>query len=239
MVRIGQCIPVIESLGHDTAQVGEETTASDESGSIRVVLGPDGIPQVIQVDQDWRRKAGAEGLAAAVSRACARAHEAYESKQTIAIDSSDWPRRAIQVIEYLAGDGPPPQGLEAVPPPPAPVMWSASMIDRYAAAWDGLASGDELVRRTEREYTGDGAAGRVTLTLAIRGPVICDADPDWLRRSEAQEIEQGLSAALAALRADVAADKATEERLMSTYYDALASLPGAHAFFRPPTSRRA
>ncbi|MBO0868437.1 MAG: hypothetical protein J2P15_07715 [Micromonosporaceae bacterium] len=44
--------------------------ATDASGTVRVVLAPDGLPRSIEVDPRWRRTVGCDGLAGAVTEAC-------------------------------------------------------------------------------------------------------------------------------------------------------------------------
>jgi hypothetical protein len=234
MLRIGEAIPVIYALAADTATIDEETTATDETGTVRVVFAADGLPQLIQVGADWRRTVGGDGLAAAVTTACARAGRSYDAKIGDATDGSGWVARFNEVVRYIASIGPPPPGLVAPPPLPETPDVSMSMarlhaLEEVSAA---LGSPEDVVNRM---HVGTGAAGRLRLTLAEWGAMTCDADPDWLRRTESAEIEQALAAALADLRAERDAAAAAHQRSVAAYQDTVAALPGARAYVQPDT----
>jgi hypothetical protein len=200
------------------SSVAEPVDGTDTSGSVRVVFASDGLPERIELDEDWRRGVGAEGFGAAVTQACQGAMAAYSTALDHAAERTGWLDRVNKVMNYLGSDGPPPPGL---PPPQSPATSVdtlsrtdprrslAEIVGDLAALSDSV-SFDDALRAAPPKYTGSGRLGRLTLTLDATAAVTCTADAEWVGRQETEDLRTALSAALESLRADRSAGDAAQ-----------------------------
>jgi DNA-binding protein YbaB len=164
---------------------------TDGSGTVRVVLGPDGLPDSIRVDPGWRRAVGSEGFADAVVEACTRAANA---------------QLAARVEE--AGSDPAP--VSGVPPPAAadgPVRDLGEMTRELLAMLD-----NRVWAAGEANGTGTTAFGKLEITLSHTGLQSFVADPGWVSRQTDEDLMDALASALSSARADlgVRADQGRE-----------------------------
>lgn len=162
-------------------------SATDDSGTVHVVLEEDGNVRSITVDAGWRRALAPEALAGAVlaaSRAAAREWE-------------------VAAWERLVAD---PRSLARLNAPGDP--GPAAQVRRHplAAAFDDLTSPSPAAE-------GSAALGKVEVILAAVGVASCAIDAEWAARQDGGALTGALSAALAAARAAVAG-KSRGDRLL-------------------------
>jgi hypothetical protein len=87
------------------------------------------------------------------------------------------------------------------------------MLDELLATAQAMSGVDDLVRAAPREPVGSGAHGRLTLTAGAT--VGCTADPEWLGRQEAADLEAALASAASSLRAARRAAEAELDDVLS------------------------
>jgi len=173
---------------------------SDESGTVHVAVGRDGVPEAIRVDQGWQRAVDADGFADALTgaAAAARLHARADN------EPGDWFDRTARTLTGEAPDrlGDRASSIEAVFAPGgrgrAPESFLAD-ARRYADAADGRLDRSRLA-------TGTAASGRLALGLEPSGSLSCEVDPDWLARQDAEGLTESLNRALAAARAELYKD---------------------------------
>jgi hypothetical protein len=197
--------------------------SADSTGTVRVTLGEDGLPEAFAVAANWRSVVGVDGFAAAVTQACHNAVTGVdESGATTQVTPSV--RDLLSMLEYLGGAGEPPPGIAlgrvtpperraAAPPSTDRPMWTAPMLDELFATAQAMSGVDDLAQAAQRAPVGSGAHGRLTLTAG--GTVTCTADAEWLGRQEAADLEAALASALSSLRAARRAAEAELDRILS------------------------
>jgi hypothetical protein len=221
--RAQRGLPALRRLLDEArAELPGRAWSADATGTVRVALGEDGLPEAFAVAANWRSAVGVEGFAAAVTQAC---HNAVigvdEPGGTAQVAPSV--RHLLSMLEYLGGTGEPPPGiaLGRVDPPEEPVaatpaagpLWTAPLLDELHATARAMAGVDDLVEAARRAPVGSGAHGRLTLTAGEA--VTCTADPEWLGRQEAAELEAALASAVSSLRNARHAAEAELDQLLS------------------------
>jgi len=203
-------------------------TGSDPSGAVTAVLGADGLPERIDLDEAWRRSVGTERLAAAVTQACTGAIQA-NLDMVATTEQSGWAARLSAVFAYVDGKGPEPPDLPAAGSTRAsPFMPDLSGLLADIVASD-LAEGAEAVAQAgPPQYSGSAAAGRLTLTLDAAGQLTCAADPAWVGRQETQELRDAIATALAGLHAERRA-AATSTSTLTRFAAQIGAIAGGYA----------
>ena len=209
VARLSRYLPTLQALASAAPEPGR-VTATDATGTIRVGIAPDGLPETIEIGPEWRRTIGAHGLGAAVTEACQNGQTRQSEQFAQTMTDSGWVRRFTEVLDFLTGAGPPPPDLVTGPPPAAPAAmlqestWVmeqlAEISDSYVADPDGPDLG---------EYTATSAYGQLTVTRTSSGVVRCDVDVDWAaRQSDVEDLANAFVTAFASLRATFAAAEA-------------------------------
>jgi hypothetical protein len=186
--RIERGVLALRGLVAEVASMSE-VDVTDPSGQVRVVLAPDGLPERIELGDDWRRVVGAEGFAEAVTRACRSGAEDRSGTLEAAMTGSGWVDRAAAVMAYIGGEGP--------EPPDLPRRSQAATVGAPRQLAEVLVD----LMAEPGKYTGVGGHGRLSLTLELTGAVTCAADPEWVGRQETDELRDALTSALASLHA--------------------------------------
>jgi len=180
----------------------ERREATDTSGAVRAVAAPSGLLESVELDDDWRRLVGSEGLSAAVEEACRNALAPRDDEAAAAEPAPDDRRarldRADQVLAFVEGTGEPPADVPGVdisrvrPRPYAEIVdevyRAIDVADSIAAQWDLPDSAE-----------GTAPAARLTLTVAPFGLVSCTADPEWVGRQETADLNDALRDAVRSL----------------------------------------
>lgn len=207
---------LLDELRDDTDGRSER---ADATGSVRVIRGSDGVPLSITVDPDWARRVGAEGLAAAVTEAGAAATLAgIEALGGRGGNLETFEQRATELLDYLTGDGPLPPGLRVDQAAAGDVMVPASplwTVEEAEALLGELGDVDGVDDPAELSYTGYAAHGRLTLTLGADRGLTCEAEPEWVSRQSADELNGAFAIAVRSLTADRESRAAATERAMS------------------------
>jgi hypothetical protein len=182
----------------------QRSEATDATGTVRVVVAPDGLPESITVGEDWRRTVGSEGFAAAVTEACRNAAAAQALSEPeppagpVERDGADRLDRAKEIVAFVEGDPRadlPPVDLEEINPRPLSsiieeALRAADAVSAMAASWV-----PEEVPPNEAP-----AGHRLSLAVAPFGLLSCTADPAWVGRQETADLEEALAAALRFVR---------------------------------------
>jgi YD repeat-containing protein len=205
--RLKRAGPAFQRLG-DELHPTRRHEGTDPSATIRVVLADDGIPESIDLSDDWRRAVGATGFAAAVTEACRAAVDDRNNDLTAAAEQSGWLERSRVLMRYVNDGGPEPPELPAGRPLAPERVSGGAPVDSRSA--DRLVA--ELMDSIEtvpnpdasgtlgRTQTATAAQGRLSLSWDATGRVSCEADPDWVGQREPDELREALATALTDLR---------------------------------------
>ena len=225
--RAQRGLPALRRLLDEArAQLPGRVWSADATGTVRVALGEDGLPEAFAVAANWRSAVGVEGFAAAVTQACHNAVTGVDEPGGTA-QVAPSVRHLLSMLEHLGGTGEPPPGIAlgrldrpddrattpTVATPAAGPLWTAPLLDELHATAQAMAGVDDLVQAAQRAPMGSGAHGRLTLTAGEA--VTCTADPEWLGRQEAPDLEAALASAVSSLRAARQAAEAELDQVLS------------------------
>lgn len=191
-----------ELLAQAKEQAPRRAEGTDRSGMVRVMLGPDGLPETIKVENGWKGQLAPDAFGAAVGEAFSAATGNRLTAWTVALREQGWPARVDRLRTGLDSSGPepapvPPAVQRAMPPRPLDaiaedVIKAFDTVHRFAAP-PAPVSG-----------SGSAASGRLSLTLSASGGLSCTADPKWVSRQSAAALRTALSVGLRAARAELA-----------------------------------
>lgn len=170
----------------------------DPTGAVHVVVGPDGLPESIRLEADWRRRVESESLGNAIGDAFRAASAERLADWGRTLESSGWQAK----VERLQ-DGPAPAIPAGVLPEVRPRRLDR-VVEDALKAFDSI---DELggIPAVTAQGTGSTAFGKLSVTLRRTGDVSCTADALWLSQQQDPEaLTDSLNEALAAARADLA-----------------------------------
>jgi DNA-binding protein YbaB len=198
-----------DSIAQAQATAPQRAEATDGSGTVRVVLGSDGLPESIHVDADWRRRLDAAVFGDAVVEAFQAAVGERLAAWSRSLDGEGLRSRA----ERLRADSDDQRPIEATDPLP-PAMRDA-VAGARPRALDVLAedmmraldSVGELATASPLVVTGSGSSGsgHLAVTLSKAGLVSCTAQARWVSQQSGSVLTTALGEALAEARADLAA----------------------------------
>jgi len=205
--RAQRGLPALRRLLDEArAELPGRVWSADATGTVRVALGEDGLPEAFAVAANWRSAVGVEGFAAAVTQACSNAVTGVDEPGGTA-QVAPSVRHLLSLLEYLGGTGEPPPGIalgrvdppeEQAHTPAAGPLWTAPLLDELHATARAMSGIDDLVEAAQRAPVGSGAHGRLTLTAGEA--ITCTADPEWLGRQEAADLDAALASAVSSLR---------------------------------------
>lgn len=163
----------------------------DAAGALRMALGVDGLPSVIDVAAGWERTLRPDHIAVAVAQAFADASGRRMAAWAEALDAAGCrPGTAAGA----------PSGAEEPIRPRVPP--SGRTIDEVAEAM--IAAGHRpTVGPAGAAGVGSVADGRLVLTVSPSAGVRCAVDPHWAGMQSAGSLTAAFGAALAAARADL------------------------------------
>jgi hypothetical protein len=180
---------------------------TDRSGAVTVILGPDGLPEAIQVHGRWRERLAARSFAAAVGEACQSARRERGAAWARAVDLPDASRR----FDRLG-----PESAEPAPrPDPAPEAFRlhdggqgpsvlGALAEDTISAFDAAMSAAERAQAEPPRGVGSNRERTVGLTLSPGGRMACQADARWVDRQTGTVLSHALGEALAAARQTLA-----------------------------------
>jgi hypothetical protein len=176
------------------SQLPQRVEGVDPSRAVRVVIGPDGLPESVEVDFDWKRNLRPEKIAQAVQ-------SAYQDavKQRL--------RAFAGAMGTLTLPDPPAAGATvppASPPPAAGAPVRPRRLEEIGADVVRLAT-DPAADPEAPPPSGSGATayGKLTLTIAT-DHLTCTVDHFWAADQTGEELTAAFATALAAARADYA-----------------------------------
>jgi hypothetical protein len=180
----------------------------DRTGMVQAVLGPDGVPEAIQVHGNWRERLPAASFAGAVAQACQAAmHERVQAWTRVLADAG-WQERFDRLRHdsgaATADPGPPP-----VPPAfrradGARTRDPGSLIEEVISRHDATSQAMTAQAQAPPQGTGATPGRTVVLTLLAGGRVNCQADPRWVDQQMGATLTRALGQALASARQDLA-----------------------------------
>jgi hypothetical protein len=189
----------------------ERSEGTDPTGMVRAVLGPDGLPESIQVSSYWKEKLPAASLGAAVTAACRAAMQRRGAAWAEVLERSGWEQR----LEGLDADAASTAALAPDPVPPAfrrPGHVPPRPLDVLAE--ESMSTLDAAMRPPPRMTPSPGAGANRARTLEIilepGGEVSCRADPRWASRLSGAQLSAELASVLAMARRGAAEAAATK-----------------------------
>jgi hypothetical protein len=184
----------------------------DPTGAVEVVLGTDGLPASIDVEDDWTRKVRPERLVRAVHDAFSVALQNRLRAWTSAFDD------ASEGADPTPADAA--SSLTTDVRPPDPEAFARAVVE----ALDSL--GDLSQPPPDIQGVGTVARGNLTVTLDAAGRLSCTAEPMWLSQRTGPELTEAFSTALAAAKDDLAQAPSSIGRLQHLLNEGLAYLGG-------------
>ena len=197
-------------LERTIAAAPQRVEATDDSGAVQVVLGQDGLPESIQVAEDWLRLVGSEALGDVVTQASVAAVARRGQLWSEALRQPPEPGRTA------------PSGVDPSRVPPDAVRPPRMLMEDVLALTDEPIQGGPAVARA----TGVTALGKLSLSLDPSGTVSCTADAHWASQLTAEELTDALDRVLTAARAEFAGAAAARAALGERVDDLYARLRG-------------
>lgn len=197
-----------------------QVEGADSTGTVRVVLGPDGLPAAIRVRPGWERAIAPAAFGGAVVQAFGAAVDERMAVWTRVLEDGEWRSEVAQLKAGL--DGPrtapaaprAPGGGGGVPPAGVSPAFRRDRSRTRPRALDVVAEDALKAFGTVQEVTaapakpaegtGTSAAGKLVLRLSATGVFSCEADPLWVSRQTAVMLTEALSQALADARGQLA-----------------------------------
>jgi hypothetical protein len=210
--QVGQLNRRMEELrelaGEIDASRPQQVQAGDASGTITVVLGPDGFPESARVGPDWRREVGPDKFGSAVAEACQAAQQGRMANWTRALEDGGLidllgridaaATRDIETLQVASDRWTPAAQVDnRVPQLPEHLVF---------AAVDAIEELD-IESTVSGRGSGFAARGKLAVDFCATGTVTCVADPDWVARQNADELTDALGRAFDTARADLAANE--------------------------------
>ncbi len=190
----------------------QQAEGSDNTGAVWVVLGPDGLPETIRVESQWRRVLGSADIGDAVVEASRVAANQRMASWTRTLGDEDWTAKADRLREDVDEQ---PESHELVAADLPPAIRQARPRAMEPLAEDVLAEFDKVDQFTGPQAmtvvgTGSDNTGRVTIVMSKADLTSCAADQRWASQQSGAALNTAFGEALAAARKDLedAADQA-------------------------------
>jgi hypothetical protein len=170
---------------------------TDATGAVRITLGPDGLPESVRVDRDWKGVLRPAAVGEAVVQSHAAAAQQRMAAWSAALEEGGW---SPSVGEALSSA---PEPLPAPPTFPTP---RRDLDDVADAVKQAFATVEELARRPAltAARTGSNRDATVTITLSMAGLLSCTVDARWAARQTGTALSRALQQALDAARGSLA-----------------------------------
>jgi hypothetical protein len=220
-----------ELLSEAQAESPRQTEATDRSGAVRMVLGPDGLPVSIRVAAGWERKIAPAAFGGAVAEAFSAAARERMAAWTQQLSDSRWQQKAGRLREDISA-GRPGTPHDQVPPAftrdpgdiqPRPID---ALAEDVLKALDAAQEAAAAKPAKPPQGTGQSAMGKLVLTLSSGGLVSCTADPRWVSQQTAVKLTDALGQALAAARTQLAEATKAAQAAATQRSDGLSQLLG-------------
>ncbi|MGQ0839138.1 hypothetical protein [Actinokineospora sp.] len=185
-----------------------ESEGADPTKSVHVTLGPDGLPTTFRVDTEWERKMGPETFGGAVVEAFQAAIGERLSAWTSALAEDGWQDRVDKLKGGLTGapdKGRIPPAFRKPDAEDIPARPVGDLSEQVIKAFDNI---DVFSAQSAARGVGTGMdrSGKLTIVLSTTGLTSCSADAHWVGEQTAARLMNALGEALAAAKADLAAN---------------------------------
>jgi hypothetical protein len=184
------------------AQAPRHAEGSNRTGSVRVTLGPDGLPESFHVDREWNRRISSDAFASGVLEAFQAAVSDRMAVWGESLAEDGWQDRVDRLKGGLTnapeGRIPPAfrKPVEEVRPRPI-----GDVTEDVIKALDNMNAFSSMPR--DDSATGTDRRGDLTITLSPTGLTSCTADGDWVSQQSAASLMNALGEALAAAKEEL------------------------------------
>lgn len=175
----------------------ERTEGSDRSGAVRVVVGADGLPESIQVDDRWQTRISPHALGAAVTEAAQEAARRRGEAWSRIVERAGSGQSGSAGATYPAampGTG----GLPGTSPPRSLGEIADEVIGNFDRT---MASPPRGAATAQARAANHGRTLVVMLTES--GQMSCAADAQWAAEQSGSRLNQALGTALASAREEL------------------------------------
>ncbi|MBO0804599.1 MAG: hypothetical protein J2P25_16185 [Nocardiopsaceae bacterium] len=197
----------------------ERAEGTDRTGAVRVVIGSAGLPESIQVDAWWRDRLRPEALGSAVTDAWRQAMRRRGEAWARTLDRTGWHAR------FERRDSMPERGQPRHPDATrgfSGVSQARGGRSLNEIAEDAITMLDSVLSSPRSssprlgsvpgQARGSGPGNTLVITLTRSGQLSCSADARWAARQSGSQLNQALSAALAAAVGQATRHQAPEGR---------------------------
>jgi hypothetical protein len=169
----------LQRYAEETGSKPRQFEGIDASGSVRVMLGSDGLPESVSVDEDWTHRLRAHNFGRAVLEAAQAASDQRTARWSEAIAEEGWQAVVQRLEERIAADmadrpPEPPSARSAPSTGGARPRDAGAILQEVRTLVDNI---DELSPAPAAQGSGSAAFGRLEVTLSQIGMVSCTADP--------------------------------------------------------------
>ncbi|MEJ3750054.1 hypothetical protein WEI85_43180 [Actinomycetes bacterium KLBMP 9797] len=204
LAQLGQYASELQNLVNSAqSKAPQRCGGQDRTQTIEVILGPDGLPELVSVASDWQAYLSSQQISTAVG-------EAYESavkERTIrwagSLERSGWAANLEGPRDH--GTAPPADPLWALPATYRRHVEEAAprALDNLTEEVIGLLDNvDQFVRRPDLTATGTGwnSLQTIVLTLSPAALQSCTVDSQWAADQDGASLTNAFDEALRAAR---------------------------------------
>lgn len=170
----------------------ERTEGTDQTKTVRVAVGHEGLPESIQVAEHWQDRIRPGALGTAVAEAAQEAARRRSEAWSRTLGRAGSGQRGLAAEEGRAPSPP------AMPEPSDPRPLNEIAGDVLGLLGTMLSS--RAVSARAQSSQGTGPDRTVAIMLTRSGQLSCTADAQWAARQSGAQVTQALAAALAAAR---------------------------------------
>jgi hypothetical protein len=174
-----------------------DTDGLDATGTVRVTLGPDGLPSAVRIVHNWRQSISPESLGRAVMDASAAAVTKNMDAWSQTLGQLPW---RAQVTGPRTGDN---QHVNE-PPPPAPYRSAPEFTELTEHVLRSLAEVRRRPNVSPPVNVGNDSSRNVSIALSPTRLESCNVEPAWAAHQSGYGLTAALSQALAAARTALA-----------------------------------
>jgi DNA-binding protein YbaB len=179
---------------------------SDQNMIVRLSVDSNGLPEVIEISQNWQQRISADRLGDAVMSAALEAMMERSRRWAKDFQLQDWRGRLdgfkkdIEQADHA--DSRSAQDLANITFASHPRDVSSVLEDILCFVEE--ASSSKRAGASLLDFTGVGAMGKVAVTISRRGLRSCEVDPEWADGQSGSQVSKAVGAALVAARASLA-----------------------------------
>lgn len=176
-----------------------ESSGTDRTGAVQVVLGRDGLPSTMRVDPSWKQAIGAAGVGSAVMEAFQAAVKERMDVWTEALAEDGFQDRVEAMKRGRAPESRVPAAFRKPVPTVTPRPIGAIAEDMFVA-FDNVRTSPP----TNDPASGADRSGKVTITLSTTALTGCTVDAEWAEEQSGTAVTDALGEALRAAKRELA-----------------------------------